>query len=146
MLAKNIIPKGRCVYLEQNVNLVETPAVESKPQKFKICGTADFAKINKKKYKFLKNFSEIWNPKLVETSCKAASILPIWNKENVRDKQDDDKSCFTLRLTLKRKKNDKTNHQLTWQLIYKIIWVITLWYIKKKVTLKSPIFKGGALP
>ena len=106
MLAKDIIPKGRCVYLEQNVNLVETPAVESKPQKFKICRTADFAKMAKikKKYKFLKNFSEIWNPKLVETSCKAASILPIWNKENVRDKQDDDKSCFTLRLTLKRKR------------------------------------------
>ena len=56
LLAKNIIPKGRCVYLEQNVNLVETPAVESKPQKFKICGTADFAKMAKikKKYKFLK--------------------------------------------------------------------------------------------
>ena len=73
LLAKNIIPKGRCVYLKQNVNLIETPAVESKPQKFKICGTADYAK----NYKFLKNSSEIWNPKLVETSCKAASILPI---------------------------------------------------------------------
>ena len=51
LLAKNIIPKGRCVYLEQNVNLVETPAVESKPQKFKICGTADFAKMAKIKKK-----------------------------------------------------------------------------------------------
>ena len=42
LLAKNIISKGRG-FLEQNVNLTETPAV-SKPQKFKICGTADFAK------------------------------------------------------------------------------------------------------
>ena len=50
LLAKNIIPKGRCVYLEQNVNLTETPAV-SKPQKFKICGTADFAKMAKIKKK-----------------------------------------------------------------------------------------------
>ena len=41
LLAKNIISKGRG-FLEQNVNLTETPAV-SKPQKFKICGTADFA-------------------------------------------------------------------------------------------------------
>ena len=47
LLAKNIISKGRG-FLEQNVNLTETPAV-SKPQKFKICGTADFAKKKKKK-------------------------------------------------------------------------------------------------
>ena len=51
LLAKNIIPKGRCVYLKQNVNLIETPAVESKPQKFKICRTADFAKMAKIKKK-----------------------------------------------------------------------------------------------
>ena len=54
LLAKNIISKGRG-FLEQNVNLTETPAV-SKPQKFKICGTADFAKKKKTFLQFILYF------------------------------------------------------------------------------------------